>query len=74
MCLRQDPHRSRTVNWMKAAGGTCTAFDMTTKGILHQAFEVPPPPPLPPRAVLFHAAMSNVVALKASRMCHFSAM
>eukprot|EP00208_Stichococcus_sp_RCC1054_P000847 CAMPEP_0206136186 /NCGR_PEP_ID=MMETSP1473-20131121/1419_1 /ASSEMBLY_ACC=CAM_ASM_001109 /TAXON_ID=1461547 /ORGANISM="Stichococcus sp, Strain RCC1054" /LENGTH=585 /DNA_ID=CAMNT_0053528527 /DNA_START=221 /DNA_END=1978 /DNA_ORIENTATION=+ len=35
----QDPHRSRTVNWMKAAGGTCTAFDMTTKGILHQAFE-----------------------------------
>lgn len=36
----QDPHRGRTVNWMKAAGGTCTAFDMTTKGILHQAFEV----------------------------------
>lgn len=35
----QDPHRGRTVNWMKAAGGSCTAFDMTTKGILHQAFE-----------------------------------
>ncbi len=30
------------MEWMKAAGGTCTAFDMTTKGILHQAFEVRP--------------------------------
>ena len=25
---------------MKAAGGAATAFDMTTKGIMHQAFEV----------------------------------
>jgi hypothetical protein len=35
----QDAHRGRLVAWMKAAGGTATAFDMTTKGIMHQAFE-----------------------------------
>lgn len=36
----QDAHRGRLVAWMKAAGGNATAFDMTTKGIMHQAFEV----------------------------------
>jgi len=28
------------VNWIKAAGGLATAFDVTTKGILHAVFEV----------------------------------
>ena len=36
----QDAHRQRTVNWIKAAGGLATAFDVTTKGILHAVFEV----------------------------------
>ncbi|PSC70086.1 alpha amylase domain [Micractinium conductrix] len=35
----QDAHRQRTVNWIEAAGGLATAFDITTKGILHAAFE-----------------------------------
>lgn len=35
----QDDHRQRTVNWIKAAGGLSTAFDITTKGIMHAAFE-----------------------------------
>ena len=36
----QDAHRQRTVDWIKAAGGLATAFDVTTKGILHAVFEV----------------------------------
>ena len=28
------------MNWIKAAGGLATAFDVTTKGILHAVFEV----------------------------------
>ena len=28
------------MNWLKAAGGLATAFDVTTKGILHAVFEV----------------------------------
>ena len=46
ICLRrvsrskQDAHRQRTVDWIKAAGGLATAFDVTTKGILHAVFEV----------------------------------
>ncbi|PSC71161.1 alpha-amylase chloroplastic [Micractinium conductrix] len=35
----QDAHRQRTVNWINAAGGLATAFDITTKGILHAVFE-----------------------------------
>jgi hypothetical protein len=35
----QDPHRKRIVNWIEAAGGLATAFDITTKGILHAVFE-----------------------------------
>ena len=31
----QDAHRQRIVNWINAAGGLSTAFDITTKGILH---------------------------------------
>ena len=36
----QDAHRQRTLDWIKAAGGLATAFDVTTKGILHAVFEV----------------------------------
>ena len=35
----QDSHRQRIVNWIDDAGGTAGAFDVTTKGILHAAFE-----------------------------------
>ena len=35
----QDAHRQRTVDWINAAGGLSTAFDITTKGILHAVFE-----------------------------------
>lgn len=31
----QDAHRQRTVNWINAAGGLSTAFDITLKGIMH---------------------------------------
>lgn len=36
----QDAHRQRTVNWINQAAGGSTAFDVTTKGILHAVFEV----------------------------------
>ena len=35
----QDAHRQRIINWINAAGGRATAFDVTTKGILHAVFE-----------------------------------
>lgn len=35
----QDSHRQRTINWIHAAGDLSTAFDITTKGILHATFE-----------------------------------
>lgn len=35
----QDAHRQRTVDWINAAGGLSTAFDITTKGIMHAVFE-----------------------------------
>lgn len=35
----QNAHRQRTINWINSAGGLSTAFDMTTKGILHAVFE-----------------------------------
>ncbi|PRW59861.1 alpha amylase domain [Chlorella sorokiniana] len=35
----QDAHRQRTVNWINAAGGLATAFDITLKGIMHAVFE-----------------------------------
>jgi hypothetical protein len=41
----QDAHRQRIIDWINAAGGTTTAFDVTTKGILHAVFEVPAPAP-----------------------------
>ena len=31
----QDAHRQKIVDWVTAAGGLCTAFDMTLKGIMH---------------------------------------
>lgn len=31
----QDAHRQRTINWITAAGGLATAFDITLKGIMH---------------------------------------
>lgn len=33
----QDSHRQRIVNWVNATGGSSSAFDVTTKGILHSA-------------------------------------
>jgi hypothetical protein len=35
----QDSHRQRIIDWINAAGSTATAFDVTTKGILHAVFE-----------------------------------
>ena len=35
----QDAHRQRIVDWIKATGGLSTAFDVTSKGILHAVFE-----------------------------------
>ncbi|KAL3157728.1 alpha-amylase [Trebouxia sp. C0010 RCD-2024] len=37
--LNQDRHRQQTIDWITAAGGAATAFDVTTKGILHAVFE-----------------------------------
>ncbi|XP_062103076.1 alpha-amylase 3, chloroplastic-like [Humulus lupulus] len=37
LCNNQDAHRQRIVNWINATGGTSSAFDVTTKGILHSA-------------------------------------
>jgi alpha-amylase len=33
----QDPHRQRLKEWVVGTGGTCTAFDFTTKGLLQEA-------------------------------------
>lgn len=33
----QDAHRQRTVDWVDQTGGTCAAFDFTTKGVLQEA-------------------------------------
>jgi len=35
----QNAHRQRIVDWINAAGGHATAFDVTTKGILHAVFQ-----------------------------------
>ena len=35
----QDAHRQCIVNWINDARGNATAFDITTKGILHAVFE-----------------------------------
>ncbi|KAH9549463.1 hypothetical protein CY35_10G021500 [Sphagnum magellanicum] len=32
VCYNQDSHRQRIINWINAAGGTSSAFDVTTKG------------------------------------------
>ncbi|CAN4081647.1 unnamed protein product [Withania somnifera] len=37
LCYNQDAHRQRIVNWINATGGSSSAFDVTTKGILHSA-------------------------------------
>eukprot|EP00249_Psilotum_nudum_P024115 c29097_g1_i3 orf=478-3477(+) len=37
VCYNQDAHRQRIINWINATGGTSSAFDVTTKGILHAA-------------------------------------
>jgi len=37
LCYNQDAHRQRIVNWINATGGSSSAFDVTTKGILHVA-------------------------------------
>lgn len=37
VCYNQDAHRQRIVNWVNATGGMSSAFDVTTKGILHSA-------------------------------------
>lgn len=33
----QDSHRQRIINWIDRTGGSCAAFDFTTKGILQEA-------------------------------------
>jgi hypothetical protein len=51
----QDRHRQQTVDWIDSTGGTCAAFDFTTKGILQVCFHLTrilqvllhPPPLLP---------------------------
>ena len=35
----QDGHRQRIINWINSTGAVSGAFDFTTKGILHAAFE-----------------------------------
>ncbi|KAK9908484.1 hypothetical protein WJX75_008568 [Coccomyxa subellipsoidea] len=35
----QDRHRQQIIDWINAAEGTGTAFDVTTKGIMHAVFE-----------------------------------
>ncbi|KAK4347809.1 hypothetical protein RND71_034148 [Anisodus tanguticus] len=37
LCYNQDAHRQRIVNWINATVGSSSAFDVTTKGILHSA-------------------------------------
>nr|XP_004233383.1 uncharacterized protein LOC101249042 isoform X1 [Solanum lycopersicum]XP_010317125.1 uncharacterized protein LOC101249042 isoform X1 [Solanum lycopersicum] len=37
LCYNQDAHRQRIINWINATGGSSSAFDVTTKGILHSA-------------------------------------
>ncbi|XP_071707052.1 probable alpha-amylase 2 [Rutidosis leptorrhynchoides] len=37
LCYNQDAHRQRVINWINATGGSSSAFDVTTKGILHSA-------------------------------------
>lgn len=37
LCYNQDAHRQRIINWINATDGTSSAFDVTTKGILHYA-------------------------------------
>lgn len=57
----QDAHRQRTVDWIDATGGTCAAFDFTTKGILQAR----------PRAscTWLEAAMPRAVANGRARVC-----
>ena len=51
----QDAHRQRTVNWLNSARGGATAFDVTSKGILHAVFEVSTfPASSPPTRLLYH--------------------
>ncbi|QCD90495.1 alpha-amylase [Vigna unguiculata] len=35
----QDAHRQRIIDWINATNGTSSAFDVTTKGILHTVLE-----------------------------------
>ncbi|XP_078428888.1 alpha-amylase-like 3 [Wolffia australiana] len=39
MDYSQDGHRQRIIDWINATGGNASAFDVTTKGILHAALE-----------------------------------
>ncbi|XP_004489999.1 alpha-amylase 3, chloroplastic isoform X2 [Cicer arietinum] len=39
MDYNQDAHRQRIIDWIRATSGTASAFDVTTKGILHSALE-----------------------------------
>lgn len=34
-----DEHRNQLVQWVQGAGGVVTAFDITTKGVLHAVFQ-----------------------------------
>jgi hypothetical protein len=37
----QDGHRQQIINWINAAGGSATCFDVTTKGIMCASILVP---------------------------------
>ena len=36
----QNHHRQQIINWINAAGGMATAFDVTTKGILYAPWPI----------------------------------
>ncbi|KAK9053754.1 hypothetical protein SSX86_024828 [Deinandra increscens subsp. villosa] len=38
--IQADVHRQRVINRTNATGGTSSAFDVTTKGILHFALNI----------------------------------
>lgn len=58
----QNQHRQQIVNWINAAGGQATAFDVTTKGIL-----CAPPPPRPP--LLLGKAIESTLCLSELKLC-----
>ena len=60
----QDTHRQRTVNWVDSTGGTCAAFDFTTKGIL----QARPSPFMLVRLMLLQTLLIHVSSRYLQRM------